>query len=101
MVANHLRFCLNLPQMGNLALFLNKTVISAFGFTCLKHTRLASFDSIHTVSYKFYKYIEMYFSILKALSSNKILPFFNNNYKKINCIIIVNIYPQRIYYLFA
>ena len=82
--------------MGNLAPFPDETEISAFGFARLKRTRLAPFGSVQTVPYKFHKYIGMYFSTLKAPFCNKIPPFFNNNYNKINRVIIVSI----IYHLF-
>lgn len=101
MMANRSRLYLDSPQMGNLISFPDKTEISAFGFARLKCIRLVPFGSIQTVLYKFHKYIGIYFSTLKAPFCNKIPPFFNNNYNKINSIIIVNIYLQRIYHLSA
>lgn len=80
----------------------NQTEISAFGFACLKRTRLAPSGSVETVLYKFHKYIEMYLSTLKTPFCNKIPLFFisfYNNYNNINCVIIVNVYPIRIYHL--
>ena len=61
-------------------------------FVILKYIRLALFSFVQRVSYKFYKYNEIYFSTLKALFYNKISLFFNNNYNIINFVIIMKKY---------